>query len=68
MCMPKAPKIPPTPVAPPAAPPPTKTAKVAENKTLKKKNQSKSTGTSALTVKRPSINVSSSGTGANISY
>tara|TARA_B100002019_G_C21210138_1_gene568943 strand:+ start:627 stop:833 length:207 start_codon:yes stop_codon:yes gene_type:complete len=68
MC--RAPRIPPPApiVTPTPPPPPAKTAKVAENKTLKKKNQGNMRGTSALTVRRPTVNVSSAGTGANISY
>ena len=63
------PKIP-DPVPPPAAPPPpTKTAKVVENKALKNRSgSSKKRGTSALTIRRSTVNTGSSGTGANISY
>jgi hypothetical protein len=68
MCMPKAPKIP-DPVPPPAPPPaPTKTAKKVENKSLKSRQASKKRGTSALTVRRSTVNTGSSGSGANISY
>ena len=68
MCM-SSPKIP-DPVPPPAAPPPpTKTAKVVENKALKNRSgSSKKRGTSALTIRRSTVNTGSSGTGANISY
>ena len=67
MCM-SSPKIP-DPVPPPAPPPPpTKTAKKVENKTLKSRGSSKKRGTSALTVRRSTVNTGSSGTGANISY
>ena len=63
-----APKVPP-PTPPPAPPPPpTKVAQKVENKTLKNRQSSKKTGTSALTIRRPSVNTGSSGTGANISY
>ena len=68
MCT-SAPKIP-DPVPPPAPPPPpTATAKRVDNKALKKRNtSSKKRGTSALTIRRSSVNTGSSGTGANISY
>jgi len=68
MCM-SSPKIP-DPVPPPAAPPPpTKTAKTLENKALKRRGgSSKKRGTSALTIRRSTVNTGSSGTGANISY
>jgi len=66
--MPKTPNIP-APVAPPPAPPaPTKTAKVVENKKLTGKKKKGTTGTSALSIRRPSINMSTSGSGANVSY
>ena len=67
MCM-SSPKIP-DPVPPPAPPPPpTKTAKTVENKALKSRSSSKKRGTSALTIRRSTVNTGSSGTGANISY
>ena len=67
MCM-SPPKVPP-PLPPPAPPPPpTKTAKVVENKALKNRSSSKKRGTSALTIRRSTVNTGSSGTGANISY
>lgn len=67
MCM-SAPKIP-DPVAPPAPPPPpTKVAQKVENKTLKNRQSSKKRGTSALTVRRSTVNTGSSGSGANINY
>lgn len=67
MCM-SSPKIP-DPVPPPAPPPPpTKTAKQVKNTSLKKRGSSKKRGTSALTVRRSTVNTGSSGTGANISY
>lgn len=63
-----APKIP-DPVAPPAPPPPpTKVAQKVENKTLKNRQSSKKRGTSALTVRRSTVNTGSSGSGANINY
>lgn len=68
MCM-SSPKTytPPPPPAPP--PPPVQTADKAENKSLKRRQQSsRRRGVSALTIRRPSVNVGSSGTGANISY
>ena len=67
MCM-KAPKVP-DPVPPPAPPPPpTKVAKKVENKALKKRQGSKKSGTSSLTVRRSTVNTGSSGSGANINY
>ena len=67
MCM-SSPKIP-DPVPPPAPPPPpTQTAKKVVNKTLKNRSSSKKRGTSALRIRRSSVNTGSSGTGANISY
>ena len=64
------PKIP-DPVPPPVPPPPpTPTAKKVENKILKSRNSSssKKRGTSALRIRRSSVNTGLSGTGANISY
>jgi hypothetical protein len=67
MCT-SAPKIP-DPVPPPAPPPPpVKTAKKLENKTLKKRESSKKTGASKLTIRRSTVNTGLSGTGANIAY
>jgi len=67
MCT-SAPKIP-DPAPPPAPPPPpTETATKVENKALKKRSSSKKRGTSALTVRRSTVNTGSSGTGANIAY
>lgn len=67
MCT-SSPKIP-DPAPPPAPPPPpTETAKKVENKALKKRSSSKKRGTSALTIRRSTVNTGSSGTGANISY
>ena len=68
MCAPKAPKIP-DPVPPPAPPPPpTKVAEKVENSSLKNRQSSKKRGTSALTVRRSTVNTGSSGSGANINY
>jgi hypothetical protein len=69
MCSrPKMPSIP-EPVPPPAPPPPpTKVAQKVENKTLKNRQSSKKRGTSALTVRRSTVNTGSSGSGANINY
>ena len=62
------PKVP-DPAPPPAPPPPpTKVAKKVENKALKSRQSSKKRGTSALTVRRSTVNTGSSGSGANISY
>ena len=60
------PKIP-DPAPPPAAPPPpTPTVKRLADPTLSKKRESKKKGTSSLTIRRPSVSVGSSGTGANV--
>ena len=68
MCM-SAPKVP-APVAPPSPPPPpTKVAQKVENPALKnRQGGSKKRGTSALTVRRSTVNTGSSGSGANINY
>ena len=57
---------PPPPVAPP--PPPTETAKKVENKGLQSRQRAKKRGAGALTVRRPSVNTGSSGSGARMSY
>lgn len=70
MCM-SSPKMPPPPAPPPPPPPPpTKTAKTVENKALKNRRSgsSRKRGTSALTIRRSTVNTGSSGTGANIAY
>lgn len=68
MCM-SSPKMPEPPPPPAPPPPPTKTAKKVENKALKRRSGSSSKrGTSALTVRRSTVNTGSSGTGANVSY
>lgn len=63
------PKIP-DPVPPPPPPPaPTQMAEKVENKGLKSKAVKKKTsGTASLTVRRPTVNTGSSGSGANINY
>lgn len=67
MCM-STPKMPaPTP-PPPPPPPPTKVAQKVDNKALKNRPSSKKRGTSALTVRRSTVNTGSSGSGANINY
>jgi hypothetical protein len=68
MC--KTPDIP-DPVPPPAPPPPpTNMARGMRNRsyTQRRKRGTKTTGVSSLTVRRPSVNVSSTGTGANVKY
>ena len=68
MCM-STPKIPDPPPPPAPPPPPTKTASKVGNKALKSRNtSSKKRGTSALTIRRPSVNTGSSGSGANMNY
>lgn len=61
------PKVP-DPVPPPTPPPaPTKVAqKLATKRTPK--GASKKTGTSSLTIRRPSVNTGSQGTGSNLPY
>ena len=67
MCL-SSPKLP-EPVKPPAPPPPpTEVAKKVENKNLSKSAASKKRGTSALTIRRPSVNTGSQGTGSNLPY
>lgn len=66
MC--SSPKIPDPPPPPAPPPPPTKTAKKVENTALKSRSGSKKRGTSALTIRRSSVNTGSSGSGANINY
>lgn len=67
MCKPDVPD----PIPPPAPPPPpTNMAKAAVNRASqnRRKRGTRSAGVSALTVRRPSVNVSSTGSGANINY
>lgn len=69
MCMPSSPDIPDVAGPPAAPPPPTKTASKVENAATKRKKKGTGiSGTSALTVRRPSVNISSAGSGANMSY
>ena len=65
MCM-SAPKIPDPPKPPAAPPPPTKVAEKSLNKALKKREKQMRRGISALTIRRPTINTGSTGSGANI--
>ena len=58
------PKIPEVPPPPPPPPAPTKTASVVE--AARPQTTSKKKGVSALTIRRPSVNVGSSGTGARV--
>lgn len=67
MCI-SSPKIPDPPPPPAPPPPPTETAKRAGNTALKSRRKTTKRGPSALTIRRPSINTGSSGTGANINY
>lgn len=69
MCMSRTPEIPPVAGPPAPPPPPTKTAVKVENTATKRKKKGTGvSGTSALTVRRPSVNISSTGSGANVSY
>jgi len=61
-----APKIPPPPPPPAPPPPPTKTAEKVEVPKRASTDRSKKRGASALTIRRPSVNIGSSGTGANV--
>ena len=67
MCIPRTPKIPDPPPPPAAPPPPTAVAKVVENKGLRNRNKpTRRRGVSALTIRRPVVNVGSTNSGANI--
>ncbi len=55
--------------APMAPPPPTPLAEEVEDKKKKNKGMGvKRTGTSSLTIRRPSVNLPSGGSGANVNY
>jgi hypothetical protein len=60
----------PDPVPPPAPPPPpTNMAKTVRNKPAQqRRRRGTRTGVSSLTIRRPSVNVGTKGTGANVSY
>tara|TARA_B100001769_G_scaffold39736_1_gene27229 strand:+ start:5414 stop:5623 length:210 start_codon:yes stop_codon:yes gene_type:complete len=60
----------PDPVPPPAPPPPpTNMAKSVKNKAAQnRRKRGTTTGVSSLTIRRPSVNVGTQGTGANVSY
>lgn len=61
-----APKIPPPPPPPAPPPAPTKMAEMVKPAVTRQGVSSKKRGVSALSVRRPSVNVGSSGTGANV--
>jgi len=65
MCM-SAPKIPDPPKPPSAPPPPTPVAKKVQNRALERRDKQRRRGISALTIRRPTINTGSTGSGANI--
>ena len=69
MCLsrPKMPSVASQP-APMAPPPPTPLAEVVETKKKKNNNITKRRGTSSLTIRRPSVNLPTGGSGANINY
>lgn len=68
MCM-STPKIPDPPPPPAAPPPPTAMAKkVGQAGRRASSTSSKKRGTSALTVRRPSVRANSAGSGANVNY
>jgi len=60
----------PEPKEPPAPPPPpTSMAKAVKNKpATSRSKRGTTTGVSSLTIRRPSVNVGTKGTGANVSY
>jgi hypothetical protein len=60
----------PDPVPPPAPPPPpTNMAKTVRNKPAQaRRGRGRTSGISALTIRRPSVNVGTKGIGANVSY
>jgi hypothetical protein len=51
-----------------APPPPTPLAEEVESKKKKKGIGAKRSGTSSLTIRRPSVNLPSGGSGANVNY
>lgn len=62
------PKIP-EPAPPPAPPPPpTEVAEKVKSAPSARKAESKRRGVSALTIRRPSVNVGSGSTGSNLPY
>jgi hypothetical protein len=63
-----APKIPEPAPPPPPPPPPTATAQRVEKATSSRPEKSKRRGVSALTIRRPSVNVGGGSTGANLPY
>jgi len=67
MCL-SSPKMPTPPPPPAPPPPPTEMAEKVENRALKNRRRSRRRGVSALTIRRPSVNTGSMGSGANISY
>ena len=54
--------------APLAPPPPTPLAEEVETKKKKNKGLANRIGTSSLTIRRPSVSVPTSGSGANVNY
>ena len=54
--------------APMAPPPPTPLAEEVASKKKKKGIGAKRSGTSSLTIRRPSVNLPSGGSGANVNY
>ena len=63
-----APDIPPPPPPPAPPPPPTEVAEKVKSKPSARKAQSKRRGVSALTIRRPSVNIGGGSTGANLPY
>ena len=61
-----APKIPDLPPPPAPPPPPTKTAEIVKPAVKRQGVSSKKRGVSALSVRRPSVNLGSSETGARV--
>ena len=66
MCLSR-PKMPSQAIAPMAPPPPTPVAEEVEDKRKKRKDTIRK-GTSSLTIRRPSVSLPTTGSGANINY
>lgn len=63
-----APKIPEPPAPPAPPPPPTETAERVKKPTARRTESNKRRGVSALTIRRPSVNIGGGSTGANLPY
>lgn len=67
MCLSR-PKMPSQAIAPMAPPPPTPVAEEVEDRNKKRKDTISRRGTSSLTIRRPSVSLPTTGSGANINY